>query len=75
MSSKKAKKEFNATEGYFDGMRFHRHMRNTIGRLTIDCPAKMDFRRDKLEQCTTESGELIYALPGGGEITESGVIL
>lgn len=67
--------KYDASQGYFDGMRFHRHMKHTVGGIDLECPAKMDYRRSRIEQVVTESGELVYALPGGGSITEKGEIL
>jgi hypothetical protein len=67
--------KYDTSQGYFDGMLFHRHMKHTVGGIDLDCPAKMSYRQSRIEQVVTESGELVYALPGGGSITESGVIL
>lgn len=67
--------------------RFWPHATMIVGDITLECPAKLDYTkyytkqgyfdglRAKLDQMRTDSGELIYALPGGGSITESGRIL
>ena len=67
--------KYDTSQGYFDGMRFHRHMKHTVGGIELERPAKMDYRRSRIEQAVTENGELVYALPGGGSITEKGEIL
>ncbi len=69
-------RKYDASQGYCDSMRrFHRHMKHTVGGIDLECPAKLDYRRSPIEQAVTENGELVYALPGGGSITESGDIL
>lgn len=74
MSTRSRKTNYETSQGYFDGLRFWPHLTMTVGDITLECPAKLDYRA-KLDQMRTDSGELIYALPGGGSITESGRIL
>ena len=65
--------------GFFDGNLFHPHKVFSIGGMLITAPAAIKYTRVNQAQMQSERdlrhGEQLYALPAGGRITESGVIL
>lgn len=65
----------NSQDGYFDGMKFHPHKKFRVGCVDIVAPAKLDYSKSRLWQLETEAGIKVYALPGGGEITENGRVI
>jgi len=65
--------------GFFDGNFFHEHKVFSIGGMLITAPAAIKYTRVNQAQMQSQRdlrhGEQMYALPAGGRITESGVIL
>lgn len=56
------------------------HRKTTIGSITFDAPVKVRITRgfgtkDQYAAVEMFGGEMVYALPGGGSMTESGVVL
>jgi len=65
--------------GFYCGSMFHEHKVFSIGGMLITAPAAIKYNRINQTQMQSQRdlrhGEQLYALPGGGRITESGVIL
>lgn len=65
--------------GFFDGSLFHPHKVFLIAGRLITAPAAIKYTRVNQKQMQSERdlrhGEQLYALPAGGRITESGIIV